>query len=148
MRGLSLAWRSPSRGRAVFCDAFLDKLLCFVPANEIADNLGLSNSRLTPDIKIQKALVRGISLMRFDILIVSPTVFRERGFRFFFFSREEERMHVHIHCAVGEAKYWLEPTIELARNHGLSPPQLAKIREIVEAHENELINAWNSHFRN
>jgi len=78
---------------------------------------------------------------------MSPTVFRDKGFRFFFFSREEERMHVHVHCADGEAKYWLEPAIELARNHGLSDQQLAKIERIVEAHENELINAWNFHFR-
>ncbi|MCH7538697.1 MAG: DUF4160 domain-containing protein [Proteobacteria bacterium] len=78
---------------------------------------------------------------------MSPTVLRERGYRFFFFSREEQRMHVHVNCADGEAKYWLEPTIELAKNHGLSPPHLTKIREIVEAHENEFINAWNSHFK-
>lgn len=57
-------------------------------------------------------------------------------------------MHVHDHCADGEAKYWLEPTIELARNYGLSDQQLAKIRQIVEEHENELITAWNSHFGN
>jgi len=79
---------------------------------------------------------------------MSPTVFRERGFRFFFFSREEERMHVHVHCADGEAKYWLEPAIKLAQNYGLSAHQLATLNEIVEEHENELINAWNSHFRN
>ncbi len=77
---------------------------------------------------------------------MSPTIFRERGFRFFFFSLEEKRRHVHVHCADGEAKYWLEPGIELARNHGLSVQQLARIKEIVEEHENELINAWNSHF--
>ena len=79
---------------------------------------------------------------------MSPTVFHERGYRFFLFSREENRMHVHINCADGEAKYWLEPAIELARNHGLSQPQLTKIRQIIEAHEHELINAWNSHFGN
>lgn len=79
---------------------------------------------------------------------MSPTVFRERGFRFYFFSREEERMHVHVHSPDGEAKYWLEPKIELARNYGLSDQQLAKIQLIVMEHENELINAWNSHFRN
>jgi hypothetical protein len=56
-------------------------------------------------------------------------------------------MHIHVNCADGEAKYWLEPTIALTRNSGLSPPQLTKIKEIVEAHENELINASNSHFR-
>lgn len=55
-------------------------------------------------------------------------------------------MHVHVNCADGEAKYWLEPAIELARNHGLSQPQLTKIRQIIKAHEHELINAWNSHF--
>jgi hypothetical protein len=79
---------------------------------------------------------------------MSPTVFRERGFRFYFFSREEERMHVHVHSSDGEAKYWLDPKIELARNHGLSDRQLAKILSIVEEHENELITAWNSHFGN
>lgn len=77
---------------------------------------------------------------------MSPTVFRERGFRFFFFSREEKRKHVHVHCSDGEAKFWLEPTTELARNYGLSAPQLAKIMEIVKLHENELINAWNAYF--
>ena len=57
-------------------------------------------------------------------------------------------MHVHVNCATGEAKFWLEPTVELARNHGLSPAQLAKIGKIVKAHKNELVNAWNFHFRN
>ena len=46
---------------------------------------------------------------------MSPTVFREQGYRFFFFSREEQRMHVHVLSADGEAKFWLEPEIELAR---------------------------------
>jgi hypothetical protein len=47
---------------------------------------------------------------------VSPTVFRSGGYRFYFFSREETRKHVHVHHAAGEAKFWLEPEIELARN--------------------------------
>jgi hypothetical protein len=55
---------------------------------------------------------------------MSPTVFREDGYRFFFFSRKETRMHVHVHCAEGEAKFWLEPQIELARNYNLSRKQL------------------------
>ena len=45
---------------------------------------------------------------------VSPTVLRIRGFRFYFFSREEPRMHVHVYHANGEAKFWLEPTVEVA----------------------------------
>jgi hypothetical protein len=43
---------------------------------------------------------------------MSPTIFREAGFRFYFFSREEPRMHVHVQCADGEAKFWLEPADE------------------------------------
>ena len=50
---------------------------------------------------------------------MSPTVFRESGFRFYFFSREETRMHVHVQ-GPGEAKYWLEPAVELAHNYGLN----------------------------
>ena len=79
---------------------------------------------------------------------MSPTVFRESGYRFFFFSREEERRHVHIHCGDGEAKFWLEPKIEIAKNYGLSDPQLSKIEAIIKDHENELISAWNRHFEN
>lgn len=42
---------------------------------------------------------------------MSPTVFREKGYRFFFFSREESRMHVHVVSGDGEAKFWLEPDL-------------------------------------
>ena len=28
-------------------------------------------------------------------------------------------MHIHIYCGDGEAKFWLEPRIELARNYKL-----------------------------
>jgi len=78
---------------------------------------------------------------------MSPTIHRERGFRFFFFSREEHRKHIHVHCGEGEAKYWLEPEVKLARNHALSAAQLARIREIIEAHQDEFIDAWTIHFR-
>lgn len=77
---------------------------------------------------------------------MSPTVFREKGYRFFFFSREESRMHVHVHCSNGEAKYWLTPNAELARNCGLSRPQLNDIQRIIEAHYDELQAAWERHF--
>ncbi len=77
---------------------------------------------------------------------MSPTVFRERGYRFFFFSREEPRIHVHVMSGSGEAKYWLEPEIELAKNHQLSRTELREIEEIIEAHLHELKTAWDAHF--
>ena len=77
---------------------------------------------------------------------MSPTVFREKGYRFFFFSREESRMHVHVISGDGEAKYWLEPNIELSQNHKFSSKQLGEIKSLVEEHNNELIAAWKEHF--
>ena len=64
----------------------------------------------------------------------------------FFFSREETRTHVHVHCEDGEAKFWLEPQIELARNQGLSRVQLREIERIIEEHADELTSAWQGHF--
>ncbi len=77
---------------------------------------------------------------------MSPTVFREQGYRFFFFSREESRMHVHVYCGDGEAKYWLDPEIELARNYRLSRLQLKQIEQLIEEHYDELTIAWKKHF--
>jgi len=49
---------------------------------------------------------------------MAPTVFREGQFRFFFFSREEARIHVHVSHPDGEAKFWLPPHIHLATSVG------------------------------
>ena len=60
---------------------------------------------------------------------MSPTIFRAGPFRFYFFSREETRMHVHVHSPSGEAKFWLEPRIELAKNYGLNGRQITTVRQ-------------------
>lgn len=78
---------------------------------------------------------------------MSPTVFREKGYRFFFFSREEDRMHVHVYCANGEAKFWLESEIALADSHRISQQQLSEMQRIIEERENEITDAWNKHLR-
>ena len=69
----------------------------------------------------------------------------EKGYRFFFFSREENRKHIHVICADGEAKYWLDPEMELARNYNLSRAQLREIEEIIEVHCDEFKDAWEKH---
>ena len=48
---------------------------------------------------------------------MSPTIFRYKNYRFFFFSREEERKHVHVYSPKGEAKFWIEPSVALAQNY-------------------------------
>jgi len=77
---------------------------------------------------------------------MSPTIFFEKGYRFLFFSREEPRMHVHVQSAVGEAKFWIEPSISLARNKGLPEREIRAIEEIIEEHEDEIRSAWRRHF--
>ena len=77
---------------------------------------------------------------------MSPTIFREGKFRFFFFSREESRMHVHVVSADGEAKFWIEPDIELAQNYGLSDRDISSARQLIEEHEDGIRNAWQRHF--
>ena len=78
---------------------------------------------------------------------MSPTVFTWNGYRFFFFSREEKKTHVHVSCADGEAKFWLEPIVALAKNYGLSPKQLKEIQSAIEERNHEIIAAWKEHFR-
>ncbi len=78
---------------------------------------------------------------------MSPTVFREGCYRFFFFSREESRKHVHVMGPNGEAKIWLEPEIGLADVSGFSRQEIYHLLEIVEAHKNDIIEEWHRHFR-
>ena len=77
---------------------------------------------------------------------MAPTIARDGPFRLFFFSREEERIHVHVAHADGEAKFWLTPQVALACQTGLSSKQLRDAQGIVEAHIEEIRNAWNRHF--
>jgi hypothetical protein len=77
---------------------------------------------------------------------VSPTVLRVRGYRFSFFSREEPRAQVHVQHARGEAKFWLDPAVELAHDYGLGARRIAEARKIIEDHEDEILAAWAKHF--
>ena len=77
---------------------------------------------------------------------MTPSIFREKGYRFYFLSREEERIHIHVTCDEGEAKFWIEPIVALATSHGLNPKKLNEINKIVEEHKNEIVKAWQRHF--
>ena len=50
---------------------------------------------------------------------MSPIIYRWKGFRFGFFSREETRPHIHVFTPDGKnaAKFWLVPTVEVAYNY-------------------------------
>ncbi len=50
--------------------------------------------------------------------------------------------------ANGEAKFWIEPVVELAANFSLKPKQVAEAQNLIEEHLNEIRGAWAKHFPN
>lgn len=73
----------------------------------------------------------GISCERLSVLLL--------------FARRE-RSHVHVISADGEAKFWLEPEVALAKNQGFRQHQLSEIESLIGDHYDELLSAWQRHF--
>jgi hypothetical protein len=78
---------------------------------------------------------------------MSPVIFTEGPFRFLFFSNEEARIHVHILSPDGEAKFWIEPIVSLAKSTGFSAKELTRIQRLVEEHKDEIKHSWKKHFK-
>jgi len=77
---------------------------------------------------------------------MSPTVFKKQNYRFFFFSREVNRMHIHVISPEGEAKFWIEPEIELVKSTGFNKKQINLLLNLINEKENEIKNSWKEHF--
>lgn len=76
---------------------------------------------------------------------MSPKFRKEDGFVFKIYSNEEERMHVHVVKAENEAKFWLEPVIELVDNFGFNNKEIKKITKMVETYGNEFKQQFAAH---
>ena len=75
-----------------------------------------------------------------------PTVLRQDGYRFHFYSHEpNEPPHVHVDRGGASAKIWLE-SVAVARNMGYKPRELATIIEIVRARRGMMLEAWHGYF--
>lgn len=55
-------------------------------------------------------------------------------------------MHVHIRSADGEAKFWIEPMVEIEVHRGLSSKELKELKSVVEENVDEIRNHWHQHF--
>ena len=77
---------------------------------------------------------------------MSPTIWRKGRYRFFFNSREESRMHVHIYSPDGTAKFWLEPLVALEEHYGIKTHELSEIEQLVKEHKDDFISEWRKHF--
>ena len=77
--------------------------------------------------------------------LVSPTVLRIGPYRFYFFSKEEARPHVHVGAHENAAKFWLSPVVGLATNWGLRRNELSVARRLIEDHLDEILAKWQEH---
>ena len=59
---------------------------------------------------------------------------------------EEARIHVHVICASGEAKFWLDPAVEPVMSKGISARESRAIQRIIERRKEEIVRAWRQHF--
>jgi hypothetical protein len=75
-----------------------------------------------------------------------PTVFVINGFRFFFYSNEnDEPVQIHIEKAEDSAKFWLS-LVELEYNYGFNSAELKQIENIIRQNSEKLILKWNEYF--
>lgn len=78
-----------------------------------------------------------------------PIVFRQDGYRFFFYSNEgdpREPVHIHVQKAGAEAKIWVGDEIALDRSDGFDAKTLRKILEIVRSNRTIIEDRWNEYF--
>lgn len=78
---------------------------------------------------------------------MSSTILKSKKYRFFFFSKEEKRIHIHVSCSDGEAKFWLDPVVALAEHYGLLSKELKDIQKIIEKHDDKIKKSWKLHFK-
>ena len=76
-----------------------------------------------------------------------PTIFILDGFRFFFYSGDEnEPIHVHVEKGDGIAKVWLEPNLEPQYFVNFKAKEVKRILQLCEEHAEFLKDKWNEYF--
>ena len=76
---------------------------------------------------------------------MNPKFKEEKGYVFKIYSNEEERKHIHVIKAGNEAKFWLEPDIELANNYGFSDKDIKNITQIILKYGDEFKRKFTEH---
>ena len=86
-------------------------------------------------------------------ITMSPTVFKYGPYRFYFWSNEAGRPHIHCESGEKNAKYWLEKAdnplveIELGETSSYAKHELTQIKEIIDQHHYEFLKKWYDFFR-
>jgi hypothetical protein len=75
-----------------------------------------------------------------------PTVLRSGPYRLFFYAGDrDEPPHVHVEREEKRAKFWLDP-VRMQVSGGFSGIELNRIADLVEAHRDQLLEAWYDYF--
>lgn len=74
-----------------------------------------------------------------------PTLFILFGLRFYFYSEEHLPIHIHVKNANGQAKFNVEPEIELVYNKGLKQKDLNLAEKIINENKEIIIARWNEY---
>jgi hypothetical protein len=70
------------------------------------------------------------------------TVFKARGYRFFFYAADlDEPIHVHVAKSGREAKFWIQP-IEVAFAGGFKEHELNEIERLINERYSEILKVW------
>ena len=76
-----------------------------------------------------------------------PTVLVVNGFRFFFYSNENnEPAHIHVVKGNGNGKIWLAPSMAVAYFLGFTAAEVKEIISIVEKHAVAFKSKWHEYF--
>jgi len=75
-----------------------------------------------------------------------PTALQVGPYSFIFFSSDrDEPPHIHIKRDLQLAKFWLSP-VKLSKNRGFKDHELNDISQLVEEHNQTLMEAWHDYF--
>ena len=76
-----------------------------------------------------------------------PTIFIVFGFCFKFYSNDHVPIHVHVTKDGHEAKFNLEPALELVYNRDFKKHELTVITGIIEENTEILVERWKEYFK-
>ena len=74
-----------------------------------------------------------------------PTILRWNGYKFFFFSDEEDRPHVHVTKQNAQGKFWLAEVAHV-KSQGFSQKELNVLEKKIKEQQALLLGKWNEYF--
>lgn len=77
--------------------------------------------------------------------ICMPTILTIKGVRFYFYSNEEDRIHVHIQVQNAKAKIWMDD-FTVAKSDDFKRHELNALVKLARKYEQEIKQAWEDHF--